>query len=115
MPSKKRSGTRAARREPQLAFFLDRCTNSRTLVAALTAAGAVVEKHSDHFRDDARDEDWLSVVGAKGWVVLTNDKRIRHRTLERNALMAADVRAFVLTAGHLTAKDAAAVWVRHLA
>ena len=112
MPSKKRSGTRAERRRPKIVFFLDRCTNSRTLVTALTAVGAFVELHADHFEDDISDEGWLPVVGAKRWVVLTNDKRIRHRRIECQALLAAGIRAFVLTAGHLS--SAAAAWRRAL-
>jgi hypothetical protein len=114
MSSKKRSGTRAERRRPKIVFFLDRCTNSRTLVTALTAAGALVELHSDHFADDISDEGWLPVVGTKGWVVLTNDKRIRHRRIECQALLAAGIRAFVLTAGHLSSAAAAEIWVRQL-
>ena len=114
MPSKKRSGTRAERRRPKIVFFLDRCTNSRTLVTALTAAGALVELHPDHFADDISDEGWLPVVGAKRWVVLTNDKRIRHRRIECQALLAAGIRAFVLTAGHLSSAAAAEIWVRQL-
>ena len=115
MPSKKRSGTRASRRKPEVVFFLDRCIESKTLVAALAAAGAVVKKHSDRFVGNAPDEDWLRVVGAKRRIVLTKDKRIRHRQNERNALMTAGVRAFVLTAGNLSGHDAAEVWVRHMA
>lgn len=116
MPSKKRSGTnaKAERRRPSFVFFLDRCTNSRTLVAALMAAGAVVERHSDHFPDDIPDEGWLQVVGSKGWLVLTNDKRIRHRRIECQALLAAGVRTFVLTTGNLTSASAAEIWVRQL-
>jgi len=83
-------------------------------VTALTAAGAFVERHPDHFEDHISDEGWLPVVGAKGWVVLTNDKRIRHRQIERQALLAAGIRAFVLTAGHLSSADAAEIWVRQL-
>jgi hypothetical protein len=80
----------------------------------LTAAGAFVERHPDHFADDISDEGWLPVVGAKGWVVLTNDKRIRHRRIECQALLAAGIRAFVLTAGHLSSAAAAEIWVRQL-
>jgi mRNA degradation ribonuclease J1/J2 len=89
MPSKKRSGTRASRRRPKVVFFLDRCTNSRRLVAALSARGVVVEVHWDHFAHDIPDAEWLSVVGEKRWVVLTHDKRIRYRPIERDALVAA--------------------------
>ena len=70
--------------------------------------------HPDHFADDISDEEWLPVVGAKGWVVLTNDKRIRHRRIECQALLAAGIKAFVLTAGHLSSAAAAEIWVRQL-
>ncbi|RLS47542.1 MAG: hypothetical protein DWH87_06935 [Planctomycetota bacterium] len=80
----------------------------------MTAAGALVELHPDHFADDISDEGWLPVVGANGWVVLTNDKRIRHRRIECQALLAAGIKAFVLTAGHLSSAAAAEIWVRQL-
>jgi hypothetical protein len=77
------------------------------LVAALTTADAVVERHSDHFPDDIPDEGWLPLVGSNRWGVLTNDKRIRHRRIERESLLAAGIRAFVLTAGQLSGAAAA--------
>jgi hypothetical protein len=40
-----------------------------------------------------------------GWVVLTKDSRIRYRSLERDALIRAGVRAFVLTARDMTGHD----------
>lgn len=70
--------------------------------------------HSDHFADDIPDVGWLTVVGAKRWVVLTNDKRVRHRRIECEALLATGIRAFVLTAGHLSSAEAADTWVRQL-
>ena len=69
-------------------------------MTALTAVGAFVELHADHFEDDISDEGWLPVVGAKRWVGLSNDKRIRHRRIERQALLAAGIRAIVLTVAH---------------
>jgi hypothetical protein len=41
--------------------------------------------------------------------VLTRDKRIRYRRLERLALQAAKVRAFVFTGGNVTIKETAAI------
>lgn len=76
--------------------------------------GAVVEVHSDHFPHDIPDAEWLPVVGEREWVVLTNDKRIRYRRIERDALLAAGIRAFVLTVGHLSIAAATATWERHL-
>jgi PIN like domain len=48
---------------------------------------------------DTADTAWLLVVGQAGLVVLTRDKRIRSRPLERHALLDHDVRACFLTRG----------------
>jgi hypothetical protein len=45
--------------------------------------------------------------GNRGWAVLTRDKRIRYRRLEKFALQAAGVRAFVFTGGNVTLADTA--------
>lgn len=47
----------------------------------------------------AADTTWLPVVGRAGLIVLTRDKRIRSRPLEREALLDAGVRACFLTSG----------------
>ena len=43
------------------------------------------------------DDEWLPIVGAAGWAVITRDKMIRRRPGEVRALVGAGVRAFVLT------------------
>jgi predicted nuclease of predicted toxin-antitoxin system len=70
--------------------------------------------HDELFAQDAHDEEWLAEVGKQGWVVLTKDRRIRHRRSERLALMDAGVRAFVLTAGNITGEEMAAAFVEAL-
>ncbi len=70
--------------------------------------------HDQYFAADARDQDWLKEVGKKGWLVLTKDKRIRHRTIERRALMKGKVGAFVLTAGNLHGDEMAEIFVKAL-
>jgi PIN like domain len=47
----------------------------------------------------AADTAWLPVIGEAGLVVLTRDKRIRSRPLERQALLNSGVRACFLTSG----------------
>jgi PIN like domain len=47
----------------------------------------------------AADTAWLPIIGQAGLVVLTRDKRIRSRPLERQALLDHDVRACFLTSG----------------
>jgi PIN like domain len=51
-------------------------------------------------RYDEKDQDWLPVIGKRGWVVLTADYRMRYRERERDALMEHNVRMFILRAHH---------------
>ena len=81
----------------------------------LRSAGADVRVHDDLFEQDETDERWLSEVGRRGWVVLTKDSRIRYRSLERDALINAGVRAFVLTARDMTGHEMGESFVRALA
>jgi predicted nuclease of predicted toxin-antitoxin system len=95
-------------------FFLDRSLGKKTIADALRAAGADVRIHDDLFSQDARDEEWLPKVGAMGWCVLTKDSHIKHRLVERTALMEAGVRAFVLVSGNLTGAEMAQIFVKAL-
>jgi hypothetical protein len=99
---------------PEPVFFVDRSLGSVDVAAGLRAAGATVEVHDDHFPHTEADVDWLPVVGQRGWVVLTKDRRIRTRTLELRALMDAGVAAFVLTAGDLNGAEMADALVKAL-
>ncbi len=84
------------------------------MVTALRDAGALIERLTDHFPRGTPDEVWLALAGQRGWVVLTRDKRIRYRQLERLALQAARVRAFVFTGRNVTVMDTAAILVHAL-
>jgi glycogen synthase len=59
--------------------------------------GLVVHVHDDHFAPDEQDHVWLPKVAAKGWVILTKDKDIRHRQLELDAVL--NNEAYMLTFG----------------
>jgi hypothetical protein len=112
--AKKRSGTRSAAKstsklpEP-VTFFVDEWLNSLSVVSALRDAGATVQRLTDRFSKGTPDEVWLAEAGRNGWVVLTRDKRIRYRQLERLALQAAKVRAFVFTGGNVTGEETGAI------
>jgi predicted nuclease of predicted toxin-antitoxin system len=98
-----------------LVFFLDRNLGRHTIAQALRQAGAHVEIHDDHFPRNAKDEEWLRDVGQRGWIILTNDKKIRYRANERTALMQANGRAFVIVArGDISAHVVAEMLVRAL-
>jgi hypothetical protein len=111
---RRRSDTSSRWPPDDLVFFVDRSLEKRHVAEALRREGIHVEVHEDHFLPGAPDVEWLPVVGRRGWIVLMKDKQIRRNTLERDALLAADVRAFVLTAGNLTGPEMAAAFVRHL-
>jgi len=62
----------------------------------------------------AKDHDWLPVIGKAGLVVLTRDKRIRTRPVERQMLLEHGVRACFLTSGgSLNMFEQLRLWLRH--
>ena len=115
MKSRKRSGASSKSKplKPPV-FFLDRNLGKKEIAAALRQANIEVQVHDDHFPPDARDEDWLSEVGRRGWIVLTKDARIRYRTSELAALVRARVSAFVLTSGNLCGAEMAEIFIKAL-
>jgi PIN like domain len=67
-------------------YFTDRDLGKR-FPEILKSNGLKVERHSDHFAPDTPDAEWLEVVGERGWVALTHDRRIRYKTNERDAVV----------------------------
>ena len=70
--------------------------------------------HDDHFPQDATDVEWLSGAGARDWVVLSKDERIRRDPFERNAFEQARVSAFCLAQQGLSGPEMAEIFVRVL-
>jgi predicted nuclease of predicted toxin-antitoxin system len=95
-------------------FFIDRSLGSIVVPEALQQAGVHVEIHASHFVDNTPDTDWLAYVGQQGWIVLMKDKHIRSRSHERQALIYAGVRAFVLVAGNISGHEMGASFVKAL-
>ena len=119
---KRRSGAsyRSRLLEP-LELFLDRALGKYSVAEALRKVDNVkVHIHEDHFQIDESDHIWLPKAVANGWVILTKDKRIRHRALERDALISAGAYSFILTSGDMKGEDMGAAYskaiprVRHL-
>jgi hypothetical protein len=111
--SKKRSATSSAPPEG-LTFFVDASLGGKLVPDALRGAGVRVETHDDHFPQGTPDDVWLRAAGARGWVVLTRDDRIRYRPRERAALIEAGVRAFVLVGKNQRGAETAALLVKAL-
>ena len=72
---------------------------------ALRAAGLDVRVHDDLFPQATQDVEWLREAGARRWVVITRDDRIRYNQLEREAVLAAKLRFFSITSSSLTGDE----------
>ena len=104
--------TRKSKRS--LVFFIDRSLGGRIVAKALREAGAHVETQDSHFPQDTPDVEWLTAVGQHGWIVLSKDETILRNPVEREALHAANVRAFFLTKQAMTGPEMSALFVKVL-
>jgi hypothetical protein len=81
----------------------------------LREAGMIAHSLADVFGDrDAQltpDPDWIAYAGRHGWIALTKDKHIRHRTIERDAVRNAHVHLFALAAGNLGFRATATAFI----
>jgi len=83
-------------------FFIDHCLGTEKVAQRLRSEGAEVRVLVEEgFAEDSADVDWLPVVAEKGWAILTKDKRIRRRALEREAITQSGAGAFILAAAGL--------------
>jgi predicted nuclease of predicted toxin-antitoxin system len=86
--------------------FVDRSLGGKIVPNALREICENVIAHDTEFPDPATpDEVWLARAGKAGWVVLTNDKRIRYRPREQAALRDSGALVVVLGAGNLSGQD----------
>lgn len=87
-------------------FFVDRSLGRRLVPQALRDRGLVVhtmaEVYGEQVGQGLPDETWLADIGARGWIVLSKDERIRQRPAEVAAVRRHAVRMFCLTNAGLT-------------
>jgi hypothetical protein len=88
-----------------IVFFADQCLSGRAIPRALTeASGYAAELFAHHFDLDTPDVDWLPEIGDRRWILVTKDRHIEQRPLEREAIINAKVRAFILTERNMSSK-----------
>jgi len=95
-------------------FFADRDLGRYEFPNALRSAGLVVHAHTDHFPPMSPDHEWLPQAAANGWIVLTNDRKIRSRSLELRAVMSSGARVLALVGGSLPAAELARNFINTL-
>ena len=78
-----------------LVFFTDRDLGQR-FPDILRAAGIQVERHCDHFADDAPDVQWIVEVASRGWIGVTHDKAISRRPNERDTVLEAGLGLLIM-------------------
>jgi hypothetical protein len=78
---------------------------------ALRAIGEKVELKTDHFDEDTADATWVTEVGARGWIILSADRQLRHNHIEIVALLKSNTHSFLLTSGNLTGREMAHAFV----
>jgi hypothetical protein len=81
---------------------------------ALVQLGIQHQRHGQHFAPGTQDTVWLPVIGEKGWILLTKDKRIRFNDLEKEAVVAYRVREFYFTSGNYSGAEMALMLVAAL-
>jgi len=69
---------------------------SPNLVRGLKEFGEDVEHITEIVKQGTPDKEWLRIVGENGWYLITRDKRIRQRPIEKDALKIFAVGAFFL-------------------
>jgi hypothetical protein len=78
---------------------------------ALVQQGIQHQRHGQHFAPGTQDTVWLPVIGEKGWILLTKDKRIRFNDLEKATVIAYRVRKFYFTSGNYSGAEMAIMLV----
>jgi predicted nuclease of predicted toxin-antitoxin system len=83
-------------------FFAERNLGRYDVPEQMRAAGATVIVHADVLPDASPDEDWIELCGKKGWIAITEDKHIRYRAHEIEAVRHYKAKVFVLRAKQIT-------------
>jgi hypothetical protein len=112
--SKKQSDASSRSPHEPLIFFTDANLGRHIVANALRHVGEQVRVCDEEFEPGTPDIVWLQRAGAEGWIVLTRDSRIRYRRNEKETLLAAGVRAFVLVSQNLPGPEMAEVFVKAL-
>lgn len=68
----------------ELTFYFDRCFGKRFPEALWKAKPPFsVEYHhnkKNNFKQNAQDDEWLNIVGDKGWIVFSHDRRFHDQS-----------------------------------
>lgn len=86
----------------ELTFYFDRNFGKRFPQALFSLRAPVgIEWHNrQRFRDDMPDDEWLRVVGDRGWIVFSHDRKFHTEATETAAVIQHSVGCFYLPAAN---------------
>jgi hypothetical protein len=93
-------------------LFFDR-NLGRSIPQAFRMLGIpdTIEAHHEHFPHDVQDDVWLAEVGARGWIVVTQDYKFHRRPHELAAIKQHGVGVFYVWGAGATMWEVARVFV----
>lgn len=80
-------------------YLADHCLGGKLIVDRMSVVGETVHRLVDILPEDAPDTAVIDEVARRGWVLLTRDKRIRRRPIERNAVLNSRIAVFLAPGG----------------
>jgi len=98
----------------KLTFYFDRCFGKRFPEALRRANPPFnVEYHQKcGFKQDTTDDEWLEVVGKRGWVVFSHDRKFHSEALETAAVVQFGVGCFYLYGANSTTWEKLELFIR---
>ncbi len=96
-------------------YWVDRCLGTNVVPGALRAQSIQVRTYVELYPNDPEvpDHVWIPEVSARGWIILTKDKRIRYSPVEIGAIQKANARYVCLSAGNLRGDEQAQCLLQH--
>jgi hypothetical protein len=98
----------------QLTLYFDRCFGKRLpqVVESAKPPFSVKSHFGEGFKHNAPDDEWLKIVGARGWIVLSYDARFHLDTPALAAIEQFKIGCFYLWGGQLPIWDKLGVLTR---
>lgn len=101
-----------------LTIFTDRDLGSRIVPARLREVGLDVVTIAEHYgqarAQQVADVEWIAEACSRGWVIFSQDQKIRHNLAEKNAVREHGARMFCVPNGNITGAQAAERYVDNL-
>ena len=103
---------------PSLTVFTDRDLGSKIVPQRLREAGLDVVTIAEHYgqtrAQQVTDVEWIAEASSQGWVIFSQDQKIRHNLAEKTAIRRHAAQMFCVPNGNITGRQAAQRYVDNL-